>query len=274
MSHFPVIFGDIIKPLCAVTEERSENRWFIHMHAMDAHDCRSISRFAHFLYRLRFFPRWFIGRMRGYTKRRWIYDTAVMYVDHLLGRLFDTLDRTGQMDNTVILVTGDHGLQYAESPRKKYAVGYRTHYEDLEVPLLLANSGREPADLGMIDSMGVTATFLDALDVPLHQSFKGISALRSGRACVISENCGHGNADLARRDIYFTVTSETHKMMSVLKEKSLYVEKLYDRRIDPREVQNLIDDPAQKPTIDELIRLLRAERAEIFALREGAAATA
>ena len=274
MSHFPVIFGDIIKPLCTVTEERSESRWFIHMHAMDAHDCRSISRFGQFLYRLRFLPRWCIGRMRGYTKRRWIYDTAVMYVDHLLGRLFDTLERTGQMDDTVILVTGDHGLQYAESPRKKYAVGYRTHYEDLEVPLLLANSGRQPADVGMIDSMGVTATFLDALDVPLHQSFKGISALRSGRSCVISENCGHGNADLARRDIYFTVTSETHKMMSVLRGKSLHIEKLYDRRVDPRETENLINDPVQKPAIDELIRLLRTERAEIFALREGAVATA
>lgn len=274
MSHFPVVFGDIIKPLCAVTEERAGHRWFIHMHTMDVHDCRSVSRFFQFLYRLRFLPRWFIGRMRGYTKRRWVYDTAVMYVDHLLGRLFDTLERTGQMDETVILVTGDHGLQYAESPRKKYAVGYRTHYEDLEVPLLLANSGEEPSNVGMVDSMGVTATFLEALGVPLHQSFKGISALRPGRPFVISENCGHGNADLVRRDIYFTVTSKTHKMMSILRGSTLHVEQLYNLQADPREIDNRVGDPTQKAALDELVGFLRAERAEIFALRERVASTA
>lgn len=268
MSHFPVVFGDIVEPLCRLIEERSGARWFIHMHTMDVHDCRSINRLGHLLGRLRFLPRWFVGRLTGRTRRRWLYDTAVMYVDHLLGRVIGSLERSGQMDRTVILVTGDHGLYYAESPRAKYDIGYRTHYEDLEVPLLLANAGRRSADTGMIDSMGVTATLLDALEVPLHQSFKGISALRGGRPGVISENCGQGNADITRRDIYFTVTTETHKMMAVLRGRDLNVEQLYDRRVDPRETRNIVAEPGQRPVIEKLIAFLRSERTEIFTLRQ------
>jgi hypothetical protein len=268
MSHYPVIFGDIINPLCKVVEERADRSWFVHMHMMDVHDCRSISRPLHLIYRLKYLPRWLVGRMRGQTKRRWLYDTAIMYVDDLLGRLFDTLERTGQLDDTLILVTGDHGLYYAESPRKKSQIGSRTHYEDIEVPLVLANSDRSPADTGMIDSMGVVATFIDALGVPPHESFKGVSALDGGRRCVISESCGHGDADLARRNIFFTVTTPTHKLMAVLRGPELKVEKFFDRRDDPREMNNVVSDPAQQEKIEEAVRMLRAERAEIFEMRQ------
>ena len=267
MSHFPVILGDIINPLCKLVEQRADKQWFVHMHMMDVHDCRSISRPLHILNRMRFLPRWLVGRLRGYTKRRWLYDTAIMYVDDLLGRLFDTLEKTGQLDNTVILVTGDHGLYYAESPRTKIQIGSRTHYEDIEVPLLLANANRVCSEDGMVDSMGVTATFIDALNVPPHISFKGISALHGGRPCVISENCGNGNADLAHRDIFFTVTTLSHRLMVVLRGPNLEVDKLYDRRLDPRETDNIAGDSAQQPIIQEMVNLLRTERAEIFELR-------
>lgn len=268
MSHFPVIFGDIVSPLCRLIESRAEARWFIHMHTMDVHDCRAINRPLHLLNRLRYWPRWLAGRLTGRTKRRWLYDTAVMYVDDLLGRVIRSLERSGQMERTIVLVTGDHGLYYAESPRAKSEIGFRTHYEDIEVPILLANTQRPPADTGMIDSMGVTATFLDALDVPAHQSFKGISALRGGRQGVVSENCGHGNADLVRRDIYFTVTTDANRMMAVMRGAELQVEQLYDLREDPRELRNIVESADAGPVIATMVEQLYRERAEIFNLRE------
>ncbi|MEK9660158.1 MAG: sulfatase-like hydrolase/transferase [Alphaproteobacteria bacterium] len=274
MSHYPVIFGDIIGPLCRVVEDGRDDRWFIYMHMMDVHDCRSISRPLHLLARLRYLPRWAIGRLRGYTRRRWLYDTALMYVDGLLGRLLKTLERTGQLEDTVILATGDHGLYYAESPRAKSQIGSRTHYEDLEIPLVLANSHRQPADAGMIDSMSMTATFLDALGVPAHESFRGVSVFGGGKPAIVSESCGRGNADIMHRKIYFTVTSPTHKMMATLDGDRLAVEQLYDKQADPRELRNIVDDPAQCDAIDRLTRYLRAERAELFALREAKSASA
>lgn len=273
MSHFPVIFGDIIAPLCRVIEENKDDRWFIYMHMMDVHDCRSISRPLHLLGRLRYLPRWIVARFRGHTRRRWLYDTALMYVDGLLGKLLTTLERTGQLDNTIILATGDHGLYYAESPRKKSKIGSRTHYEDIEVPLILANAQAAPADSGMTDSMSMTASFLDSLGVPGHESFKGVSIFRGGKPAIVSESCGRGNADVVHRKIYFTVTSPTHKIMATLDGAQLSVEQLYDKQADPRELHNIVDDPTQQGAIDWLTEYLRAERAEIFALREAHPAT-
>lgn len=273
MSHFAVVFGDIIAPLCRVVEESRGDRWFIYMHMMDVHDCRSISRPLHMLGRLRYFPRWIVARLRGQTRRRWLYDTTLMYVDGHLGRLLATLERTGQLDDTVILATGDHGLYYAESPRKKSSIGSRTHYEDIEVPLILANAQSDPVDSGMIDSMGMTASFLDSLGVPGHESFKGISVFHGGKPAIVSESCGSGNADIVHRKIYFTVTSPTHKIMATLDGDRLAVEQLYDKQADPRELINIVDDPAQQSVIAQLTEYLRAERAEIFALREAHSAT-
>ena len=268
MSHFPVIFGDIIKPLCELIEDRVDRRWFIHMHMMDVHDCRSISRPLHLMYRLKFFPKWLYARLRGLTKRRWLYDTAIMYVDELLGRLIDTLERTGQLNNTVILVTGDHGLYYAESPRKKLQIGTRTHYEDIEVPMLLCNASNNPQNIGMIDSMGMTATFLDVLHVKPHVSFKGISIFQNPKDFVISESCGHGDSNLSHRDIYFTVTTPAHKMMAILSGKFLHIEKAYDKLKDPRELNNLVDTEQMQELIKNMIDILRNERSEIFSMRE------
>ena len=268
LSHYPVNFGDIVGPLCRLIEDGKSRSWFIHMHAMDVHDCRAVNRPFHLIGRLRFLPRWIVGRVKGYTHRRWLYDTAVMYVDRLLGRVIDTLERTGQMQDTVVLVTGDHGSQYAESPRTKATVGYRTHYEDIEVPLLIANSGHASGPPGLVDSMGVTATFLDALGAPFHPSYKGQSAFRHGLDAVVCENCGHGNADIARRDIYFTVTTEAHRMMAVMRGAELQVEQLYDRAADPRELRNVAAGPGARAPIQTMVERLRQERAEIFQLRE------
>ena len=124
----------------------------------------------------------------------------------------------------------------------------------------------------MTDSMGMTATFLDSLGVPGHESFKGVSVFRGGKPAIVSESCGSGNADILHRTIYFTVTSPTHKIMATLDGDRLSVEQLYDKQADPREQHNIVEDPTQQSAIEHLTEYLRAERAEIFALREAQAA--
>jgi len=270
LSHRQTITGDVIPAISEFIAGAKDRPWYVHLHVMDVHDCRSVNRPLHVLGRLRYLPRWLGARLRGMTRRRFLYDSAVMYVDRAVGKLAGTIAATGQESDTVFVVIADHGSQYAESPRPKQDVGLRMHYEHIDVPLLVAGAGRGPSGRGLIDTMGISATVMDALGVPLHQSHKGIGALRPGRDAIVSESCGHGNADLARRDIYFTVTSETHRMMAMLVGSELRVRKLFDRRADPRELNDLAADPAQRPVIEGMIAHLRRERAEIFALRAAA----
>lgn len=271
LSHRQSLTGDVTPTICRFIESARERRWYIHMHVMDAHDCRAINRPFHVMGRLRYLPRWAAARIRGQTKRRFLYDSAVMYIDRNVGKLMRSLERSGQFKDTVIVVTGDHGSQYAESPRPKEDVGLRTHYENIDVPLVVVGASRTPSGEGIVDSMGVGATLLDAVGVPLHASHKGISAFERGRPAVITESCGHGNADLARRNIYLTVTTARHRMMAVLIDDRLEVRKLYDRLNDPRELHNLAEDPGAQGVKNELLNHLRRERAGLLSLRRAAA---
>jgi arylsulfatase A-like enzyme len=133
--------------------------------------------------------------------------------------------------------------------------------------MLLSGAGRTATDDGMIDSMGMSATLLDALGVSPDPSFKGISAFEGGRPAVVSESCGSGNADISRRDIFFTVTSATHRMMATLVGTELRATQLYDRRRDPREIEDLIADPAQRAVISTLIDAIHIERRDLMDLR-------
>jgi len=271
--HFPVFLPDIINTLEKFADEVKGTRWFAYMHFMDAHDCRAFNRPLRVMARWRFLPRYWVGRMRGYTKRRFAYDTTLMEVDAVLGKFFKALENSGQLNETIVIATGDHASFYAENPRgKKLPIQVRTHYEDIEVPLMMFGVEHEPEGDGMIDSMGVTATLLDALDVDPDPSFKGVSAFAGGRDAVISESCGSGNADLLRRDIHFTVSSKTHRMMATLTGSQLATSELFDLKTDPLELSNVASDPGNNEIVSALYAHLFHERAEILEMRGVASA--
>ena len=242
--------------------------WHIYFHFMDIHDCTSFNRPLEVLRRYKFLPQLLRARRKGLTKRRYPYDLAVMAADEQIGLLVEKLRQTDQLEETVILVTSDHGDWYSESPRgTKKTMGLRMHYENIEVPLVLAGGDRQPSDEGLVDSMGVTASFLDALNVSQHSSFKGKSVFGPGRRAVISENAGRGNADVTRRDLYFSVTSPTHKLMAILHGNQLELHELYDLKSDPKELKNILRNPNAAPIVDGLLQQLFDERKELLAMR-------
>ncbi len=268
LAHYQSIFGDVVQPIAQALRNMSHQPWMMHMHAMDTHDCRAINRPLHVLGRLRFLPRWLRARRMGLTKRRFLYDSALMYVDMHFGKLVDALRDSGMLEHTVILITGDHGLQYAESPRKKTPLGERMHYEDIEVPLILFGADVPPSESkGFLDSRTVTASFLRAVGVEPHPSFVRATAFNDGLDVVISESCGHGAADLTRRDIYFGVTAKAHRMFGMLTGREFQVGKLYELAADPKELTNVAAKPENKAVIASLVRRLFEERRELFQLR-------
>ena len=267
LGHFQVLAGDLCPKICEmVTNFRQP--WFMYIHFMDAHDSASLSRPWHLLGRLKYFPRWRKARRAEQTSRTFLYDSALMYVDAKIGRLMTVIKKNGQLENTIVLATGDHGFATAHSPReKKKEFGHRTHFEDIEVGLVISHGARRNTNDGLLDSMGVSATLLDLLEVPPDRSFIGQSAFGPGRDAVISENAGRGNADLARRDLYFTVTTQEYKLMATLKGATLTCQDLYDLRDDPNELRNRIEDPTMHVTVDALLATLFAERRELLASR-------
>ncbi len=272
--NFPLLFlaqfetkADEVMGALSDFVTRNDGPWSVHLHLMDLHDCRSLSRPSHIFKRLIMWPKWVWLRLKGKTKRRASYDTALMLIDREIGKVISALRSVGRFDDTVIVITGDHGNFYAGSPRKRGNVALRTHCEDIDIPLIISGCDSIPKNIGLIDSMGITATYLDALGIAAHKSFRGVSAFDGGCEAVITESAGSGNADLENRDLYFTVTTQLYRMMLVLIGSQLKILGLFDKRSDPDELLDLSKDPKHADVIIQLRSYLEKERADILAMR-------
>jgi membrane-anchored protein YejM (alkaline phosphatase superfamily) len=78
------------------------------------------------------------------TRRRARYLTAVHYVDSLVGRVLADLERRTLADNTVVVVTSDHGMEFDEN--QLGFTGHGTAYSayQMRAPLVIRWPGRAP----------------------------------------------------------------------------------------------------------------------------------
>ncbi|MEN8241628.1 MAG: sulfatase-like hydrolase/transferase [Chloroflexota bacterium] len=80
---------------------------------------------------------------RGYqdqeNERRW-YDEFILLVDAEFGRMFDQLEQTGVLDNTIVVFTSDHGEMFERGITKHY--NESLHMPIIQVPLLIFEPGQ------------------------------------------------------------------------------------------------------------------------------------
>ena len=96
------------------------------------------------------------------------YDEELFGVDRLIGQLVDELKRRDLYDDTLILVTGDHGEEFGE--HGGYFHGQSLYDELLHVPLVWKppvawDAPRDQVVDGLVEQRNVAATFLDAAGV-------------------------------------------------------------------------------------------------------------
>jgi arylsulfatase A-like enzyme len=109
-----------------------------------------------------------------------LYDGEISYADRHLERLFDELRSAGMWDDTLIVVTSDHGEEFGEHGK----VGAHSHtlYDELlRVPLILRMPGHfEGVEIEqMTRGIDLAPTILDALGIPIPEQMQGVSLLPS-----------------------------------------------------------------------------------------------
>ena len=81
------------------------------------------------------------------------YDEGIRYTDAQIGRLFETLERRGRSDDTLIIVTSDHGEEFGEHGS---VIHWQLYFQpNLRIPLIVRPPGgtdgplriAEPAEL-------------------------------------------------------------------------------------------------------------------------------
>src|SRR5882672_2804568 len=75
------------------------------------------------------------------------YLSAVHYVDSLVGRVLDDLERRKLLDRTVIVVTSDHGMEFDENGLGFDGHGTGFTASQLRTPMLILGPGRLPGRL-------------------------------------------------------------------------------------------------------------------------------
>jgi arylsulfatase A-like enzyme len=77
------------------------------------------------------------------------YEAAIAYVDSRIGMLLDSLATARALDNTIVIVTSDHGEHFGE--HGAFDHGATLYPQVLHVPLLITARGRVPAGKRIAD---------------------------------------------------------------------------------------------------------------------------
>lgn len=159
------------------------------------------------------------------------YLACTSFVDSQIGRLLQTLDETGQRDNTIIVLWSDHGWHLGE----KEITGKNTLWDrSTRVPLIFAGPGvtaaqicNRPAEL-----LDLYPTLVELAGLPARTDLEGISLAPQLK-------------DAAAPRERPAITSHNQGNFGIRTEKWRYIryadgaEELYDMVADPREWTNL-----------------------------------
>lgn len=186
-----------------------------------------------------------------------VYLGLVAEVDHHLGRVLDWLDRTGQAETTLVVLTADHG----EMLGAKYIWGKECVFDPaFHVPLILRVPGAEGGRVvsAITESTDVAPTILDwigrtpppAMDGRSLLPFTGGAAPEGWREAAFAEaDFGHPKA--RTRFMEHLGLTEHEATAAILREaRWRYVHfgggvppMLFDLEADPGETRNLAPDP-------------------------------
>ena len=179
------------------------------------------------------------------------YDGAIGYIDQQIGALTEELQRRGLLENTLLIVTSDHGEHLGEHGFMRHA--NTLYLEVLHVPLMFRLPARVPA-LRVPEPASVRdlpATVLDVLGVDCAGCLAGSSLAASWRKPAQTQSPSSpsfsevsrgvrlpGRYPNASGDMASLVTADFHYILN-----GDGSEELYRLPSDPQERTNLVNSP-------------------------------
>jgi arylsulfatase A-like enzyme len=246
-------------------EPRRDRRFFLFLNYMDAHDPYTPLRGYRDL-----FPRsWPVPRADDAairSRRRAIlpaeeqalkdaYDAEIRYLDDQLAALFSALDSRQLLDNTLVVVVGDHGESFGEHHDLGHGNGvYET---ELHIPLIVHEPGQEQGRrvAHRVHLADVFPTILEVLGLPEPDGgIEGASLFGGPRSLpVVARAERFAPLAEAYPQFYDFARAAIYGGRWKLIQRSDGRAELYDLDADPGEVSDLAAD---RP---ELVEALRAE---------------
>lgn len=185
------------------------------------------------------------------------YWAMIELIDHNVGRMLETLEASGQRENTVVIFTSDHGHMIGD--HGLYNKGCRFYDGLVRVPLIFSCPGRIKKGLrsdAMVELTDIAPTLLEfaGLEGGAEMHGKSLSPMLSG--------AGTGEA---HREFVRCTYSETlegprsygtmirNRRFKLCNYHGSGLGQLFDLEADPDEHRNLWDDPKHARTKADLL---------------------
>jgi arylsulfatase A-like enzyme len=188
------------------------------------------------------------------------YDAGIRYADDLLAGFLADLDRSGRLDDTLVVVVSDHGEEFMEHGK----VGHRAtlYIQSLRVPWVMAGPGvpavvvEEP--VGLADVMPTLLELLGVPPLPLRGESK-LALVRGEREADV-ERLVFSQNDWGLR-LYSAIVGDRQIIVDDIRG----IARFFDWRADPDEQVDLADESADAESNREIWLAARGE----FQRRQG-----
>jgi arylsulfatase A-like enzyme len=212
------------------------------------------------------------GAPRDYPRPSWprqtdidAYDDGVKYVDDYIGHLVDELRRRGLADNTLVVITSDHGESLGQHHLRTH--GKALYRELVRVPLVIWYPGHAPAGFRVprpVTNAAIPATLMDLIGAgPFPAALSLRTLWQTGGApdwpdplSELAHNAVSDKEDQVAKSLI--PTASTGEMKSLVTSKWQVIthetmgDQLYDWGIDRTESNNLIQEAEGKATAGTL----------------------
>jgi len=150
--------------------------FFVFLNYYDAHDpYLPPEPYVHYYTKAKDPGRWYTSHWESFENLSPVelqaamdaYDGAINYVDTEIGSLLEALAERGLSDNTLVIITSDHGEGFSEHGLMNH--GNSLYRELIDVPLIMRAPGSIPAGRRIADPVSLTALPSTILDVLGHR---------------------------------------------------------------------------------------------------------
>lgn len=209
----------------------------------------------------------YVKSLKGNYRGLISYDLAIRYIDRQIEDFVDDLEKTGELDNTIICIVADHGSSYNCYPYRHRIVN-NCHTENFKIPFIIYEKGSVKREISHIaTSKDVIPTILDYIgeEVPMEITGESLLNANCDKKFAITEYMGPGCPDMRRNKACITIRNRRYLIAfeSNLKEafNEHNITEIYDLSVDKLEMCNI--KSVRNEQINEMISALNKRYDEI-----------
>jgi hypothetical protein len=181
-----------------------------------------------------------------------LYDGEIAFTDHHFGRLFDWLENSGRMKDTIVVVMADHAESLGE--RGVYRHSSQLYSDQTHVPMIFYVPELPARQVKTyVSTIDLGTSILDVVGLDCPESYAGVSLLPLMQGGVMEHPSIYGEQTLREKEFpnipleqypqpvnkkYMVITQDGYKLIY---NRNLYTFELFNLTSDPYEQHNLYD---------------------------------